>query len=517
MATRYNEYTGFIPARNPLDWAKITGGLVDTITKIGEEREAERQALDKLATDNAEIIQNTELGKTQTYDQLILAGSDKARNKLFEWNRQLKAGEIKPAQYKNLINNLKSSWSTFANTTKTFDQQMQEALRRQQEGLGSALELELNNKVAQLANLRNKVTDIDNNTGSFIIGELGENGLFDPSTIMDLRSVGKPGNIIDNKVDLDAIVDEKTKNIASWIKETGRTTTTDPLLNEATDRMIYDLSKAILNNPRAITSVLTDNTDGNYDFYSSTKELDAKIQDRVSKENEFRKQNNKSTLSGDDLTKFINGEKDKFIFLAQDDQGVYQPNPTNSQIKKANDATIDRIKSRLERKVELDEPQYRSSGGDDSTKTDNFAVATYISANKALDDGDFSNLDNDQYNFKGGVDKDGKKYVLVSRRAYDKKSGTYYDDPQAKQVRVYRSDALVQYMKGMENKNSVSIYNSGKDDFFKLNKYTLEGTYEADKNDKAKIPSASRAEWKKSGWTDAQINQAVKEGKIKVI
>ena len=513
MASRYNEYTGFIPASNPLDWAKITGGLVDTITKIGEEREAERQALDKLATDNAEIIQNTELGKTQTYDQLILAGSDKARNKLFEWNRQLKAGEIKPAQYKNLINNLKSSWSTFANTTKTFDQQMQEALRRQQEGLGSALELELNNKVAQLANLRNKVTDIDNNTGSFIIGELGENGLFDPSTIMDLRSVGKPGNIIDNKVDLDAIVDEKTKNIASWIKETGRTTTTDPLLNEATDRMIYDLSKAILNNPRAITSVLTDNTDGNYDFYSSTKELDAKIQDRVSKENEFRKQNNKSTLSGDDLTKFINGEKDKFIFLAQDDQGVYQPNPTNSQIKKANDATIDRIKSRLERKVELDEPQYRSSGGDgdDSTKTDDFAVSAYITANKALEQGDFSNLDNNQYNFSKGTDSSGKKYVLVSARAYDKKSGSYYDDPKAKKTRVYSADGLAQYIKGMDKQKGlhVSIYNRGKDDYIKLNNAKLEGSYE--------MPSASRADWRKAGWTDDQINQAQKQGKIKVI
>jgi hypothetical protein len=513
MASRYNEYTGFIPASNPLDWAKITGGLVETITKIGEEREAERQALDKLAKDNAEIIQNTELGKTQTYDQLILSGSDKARKKLFEWNRQLKAGQIKPAEYKNLINNLSTSWSTFANTTKTFDQQMQEALKRQQEGLGSALELELNNKVAQLANLRNKVTDIDNINGNFIIGELGENGLLDPSSIMDLRSVGKPGNIIDNKVDLDAIVDEKTKNIASWIKETGRTTTTDPLLNEATNRMIYDLSKAILNNPRAITSVLTDNTDGNYEFYSSPKEFDAKIQDRVAKENEFRKQTNKPALSGDELTKFINNQQDKLILLKQDDQGVYQPNLTNKQVEEADKATIDRIKSRLERKVELDEPQYRSSGGggDDSTKTDDFAVAAYISSNKALEQGDFSNLDNEQYNFSRGTDASGKKYVLVSSRAYDKKSGSYYDDPKAKKIRVYSADGLTQYIKGMDKQKAlpVSIYNSGKEDYRKLNNATLEGTYE--------VPTASRADWIKAGWSVDQINQAQKQGKIKVI
>jgi hypothetical protein len=484
MAYRNNEYTGYIPASNPIDWAKLTGGLVKTITGIGEEREAERQALDKLATDNAEIIQNTELGKTQTYDQLILSGSDKARKKIFEWNRQLKAGELKPAQYKNLMNNLSTSWATFANTTKTFDAQMQEALRRQQEGEGSDFELSLNNRIAELANLRNKVTDIDNSNGNFIVGELGINGLFDPSSIMDLRAIGKPGNILDNRIDLDAIVDEKTKGIASWLEEEGRTTTTDPLLNPAVKRMIFDLSNAILNNPRAIAGVLTNNTSGDYDFYYSDKELNAKIENRVAKENQFRTQNNKPTLSGDELTKFINDQKDKMIFSAQDDQGIYQPILTTSQVKKANDATIDRIKSRLERKVELDEPQYYGGGGGGggSSKVDpqNFAVAAYIASNRALDQGDFSNLDNDQYNFKKGSDS-GKKYVEITKRAYDERSGTYSNDPRAKKVKVYSADGLSQYVKGMDKQKNLptSIYNSGKNDFFKLNNYTLPGTYKA--------------------------------------
>jgi hypothetical protein len=514
MASRYNEYTGFIPADNPIDWATLTGGLVKTITGIGESREAERQALDKLATDNAEIIQNTELGKTQTFDQLVLAGSDKARNKIFDWNKKLKSGELKPAQYKNLINNLKTSWSTFANTTKTFDAQIQEALKRQQEGKGSAFELSNNNRIAELANLRNKITDIDDSNGNFIIGELGSNGLFDPSSIMDLRAIGKPGNILDDRIDLDAIVDEKTKGIASWLEEEGRKTTTDPLLNPAVERMMFDLSKAILNNPRAIAGVLTDNTDGDYDFYYSDKELNAKIEDRVAKENQFRTQYNKPTLSGDELTKFINDQKDKMIFSAQDEQGVYQPILTNSQVKKANDATIDRIKSRLERKVEFDEP-YRGGGGGggggSSTKTDDFAVSAYITANKALEQGDFSNLDNNKYNFSEGTDSSGKKYVLVSARAYDKRSGTYSNDPKAKKIRVYSANGLTQYIKGMDKQKAlpVSIYNSGKEDYRKLNNATLEGSYE--------MPSASRADWRKAGWTDDQINQAQKQGKIKVI
>jgi hypothetical protein len=368
MRSTYNQYTGFIPASNPIDWAKLTGGLVSTITGIGEEREAQRQALDKLQSDNTRILQNTELGKSQSLNQLILSGSNDGRQSMMEWNRLLKAGQITPVEYKNRINNLMDSWSTFANTAKSYDQQMQEALKRQQDGVGSGLELELNNRISQLGDLRNKKVQIDPNNGNFVIGQLDQNGLFDSSSIIDLRSISKPGNVMDNKVDLASIADEKTEGIASWIIETGNTTVTDALQNPAVQRTIYDLTQSILSNPRAITSILTDNTDGNYDFYYSDKDLYEKIQDRVNKENDFRKQNNKPVLSGNDIDQFIESEKGKFILLTQDDQGVYQPNLTETQIKEANRATNDAIKSRLTRKVEIDEPYRGGSGGGGGAK-----------------------------------------------------------------------------------------------------------------------------------------------------
>jgi hypothetical protein len=362
MASRYNEYTGFIPASNPIDWAKLTGGLISTITGIGEKREAEKQALDKLQSDNTKILQNTELGKSQSLNQLILSGSNDGRQSMMEWNRQLKSGQITPLEYKNRINNLMDSWSTFANTAKGYDQQMQEALKRQQEGLGSGLELELNNRLAQLGDLKNKKTQVDPNNGNFIIGQLDNNGLFDPSSVIDLRSISQPGNIIDNKVDLSTIVDEKTKGWESWTIELGAKTVTDALQNPAVQRARLDLANGILNNPRAITSVLKDNTDNGYDFYYNENDLNSKLQDRIANENELNKQLGKPALSGDALNKFIESEQNKFILLAQDDQGVYQPNLTNKQVEDAKQTVLDAIDSRLERKVELDEP-YRGGGG----------------------------------------------------------------------------------------------------------------------------------------------------------
>lgn len=366
-----NEYTGY-QAATPLDWAKLTGGLIKTVQGIGAEREAERLALDKLQSDNSKILQNAELGKSQNFNQLILSGSNDGRDAMMQWNRQLKAGEISPVEYRNRINNLMDSWSTFANTAKTYDQQMQEALKRQnpdENGFipGSGLELELNERISQLGDLRNKKTQVDPNNGNFVIGQLDQNGLFDPTSIIDTRSLGKPGNITDNRVNLSKIVDEGTKGWEEWVIESGATTITDALQNPAILRARLNLADGILSNPRAMTSVLVDNTDGDYDFYYNQRDMLSKIADRVDKQNELNNQLGKDELSGDELKKFIEDQKNKFILLSQDDQGVYQPNLTENQIKQAKQTALDAIDARLGRKVEIDEP-YRGGGGGSKEK-----------------------------------------------------------------------------------------------------------------------------------------------------
>jgi hypothetical protein len=361
------EYIGYRAADDTqVDWAKLTGGLVSTIKGIETEREAEKAALDKLASDNIKILQNTELGKTQTFDHLILGGSNMGRDKIFQWNKQLKNREINPVQYRNRINNLKASWSTFANTAKAYDQQMAETLKRQQaneKGFipGSELEATLNQRMAEFSNLRNKTFAITED-GEYVLGEFQENGILDPTSIIDLRAIANPSNIIDNRIDLDGIVDAGTKNLSEWTEEKGDTTTTDPLLSPYVQEAVLDLSNGILNNPRAISGVLTGHSGGKYDYYFDGKDLDSKLQERVAKKNEINEQLGKPKLSGQALNDFINSERNKFILLAQDNQSVYQPNLTEDQVKEAKKIVLNRINSRLERKVTTDEP-YRGGGG----------------------------------------------------------------------------------------------------------------------------------------------------------
>lgn len=366
MPSRYNEYTGYVPASNPIDWGKLTGGLVSTIQEIGASREAEKQALDKLQTDNAKILQNTELGKSQNFNQLILSGSNDGREAMMEWNKQLKAGQIKPVEYRNKINNLMDSWSTFANVSKGYDQQMQGVIKQQEEGTISAFGVFNNLELANFGDLKNKQGKVDRNSGAYMIGELGQDGLFLPSSVRDPRELAKPGNIMDNKINLQEVASDGTKDWASWMSEIKAETVSGKLANPAVQKVRVQLAKTICSNDRAMASVLADNV-GDYDFYTDEGQLAAKLQEKIDLQNEVNKNLGKGELSGDDLTKFKENEAKKLIFVSSDDQGVNQPRLTEEQRKAALDASYDAIDATLDKKVTQDEP-IRSGGVSGGTK-----------------------------------------------------------------------------------------------------------------------------------------------------
>jgi hypothetical protein len=507
-----NEYTGFIPASNPINWAKLTGGLAKTIQGIGAAREAERQALDQLQTENAKILQNTELGKSQTFNQLILSGSNDGRDAMMEWNKQLKAGIIKPAEYKNRINNLMDSWSTFANVAKTYDQQMQDVLKQQAEGTISSFGVFNNLELANFGDLKNKQGKVDRNSGTYMIGELGQDGLFLPSSVRDPRSLAKPGNIMDNKINLQEAASEGTKDWASWIKEIKAETVSGKLANPAVQKVRVQLANTIASNERAMASILSDNV-GDYDFYINENQFASKLQERVELQNEVNKNLNKPPLSGDELDKFKKQEAEKLIFVSGDDQGVNQPRLTEKQRQDALQATYDAIDATLDKKITEDEP-IRSGGGGGSAKEakkeaedNSIMLAGYKATVKAFGGDPDATISSGKWvSSSEGNDFGGLKQGYT----YTPKNGG---------IEVSRGRDVVFFAKTPKDLAQY-VYNGEPAEtglkWEKARKIAMSGSSKQSQK-KSEIPSASKVEWKKAGWSDSQINQALKEGKIKVI
>jgi hypothetical protein len=461
------EYAGF-KAAAPIDWAKLTSGLTTTIQGIGEKREVERQELDKLQTENAKILDNTELGKSQTFNELLLGGAGSGKENLVLWNKQLKAGIIKPLEYRNKVNNLMSNWSTLAKTAKTFDQQMQETIKLQQEGKGSGFSLYTNGLISEMGDLKSKKIQVDPNTGNVLIGKLNDKGMFDPNSIVDVRTLSQPGNMIDYKLDLTAAVDAGTKNIKSFVEEKGITTTTDPRKNPAVKQAMFDLAKSIASNPRAITSVLVDNTAKQYDFYYKEQDLKNKLDERADYRNEFLKSDGKSPMTASEREAYINEQKKLFIPVVLDANGTFQPNPTPEQQDEALKTVSNTIETRLEYKKELDEPQSSGGGGGGDSDSDkkssakSQAIAGYKATLRAwgadvdatISTGNF--VPGDGGSDFGGL-KGGYRYEKV-KDANGKTIVNVYQGTQREPIFTARSPKdLAQYAYGSSNPSKASL------------------------------------------------------------
>lgn len=364
-----NEYR--IPQNNPsvepIDWTSITKNLITEYSTIKKERELEKEKLDSLVDTNSKILEATQLGKSPSVNEFILKGTESGKSKMSEWNKLLKAGQISPSEYKKRINNLMDYWNQLAVTTKTYDERMQEIFKNQQpnekgEIKGSALELERANELAQYQDLKNKDVIIDD-IGKVYLGKLN-NGLLDPTSVTDTRSLNNFSNIIDNKVQLSSLVDEGTKNWKSFKLENGVTTTNDIRQNkDAYAKAKATLINGILSNDNAIASVLTDYTHDEYDYYLSNDDFRSRVEKRVKSENDARQLNNKPPMTEEEMKKFIDSQKSKFILLEHDDQGILQPRLTDEQSKAAFNAVDNEIEIRMGKEQSSDEPYRGGSGG----------------------------------------------------------------------------------------------------------------------------------------------------------
>jgi len=147
-------------------------------------------------------------------------------------------------------------------------------------------------------------------SGTYMIGELGQDGLFLPSSVRDPRSLAQPGNIMDNKINLQEAAAEGTKDWASWMKELKAETVSGKLANPAVQKVRVQLANTIASNERAMASILSDNV-GDYDFYADQNQFIAKLQQRIDLQNEVNKNLNKPALIGDALDKFKKEQAEK--------------------------------------------------------------------------------------------------------------------------------------------------------------------------------------------------------------
>jgi hypothetical protein len=422
MATR-QEYYGYLPPSQTLDLGKLTADLSKTISGIGERRTLEKEELDKIQTDNAKIIRDTELGKSQTFQTMTLNGAQGGVQKLNEWNKMLKAGQLSPKEYKQRMNTMMENWGTFANTVKTYDARMAEIQKQQQDGNASGIAVSSNEYFAQMSSLKDKQVFIDE-SGNMSMGKVDPNtGQLDPQSVESFRSMALPNNMVFDKVPLDKTVNDTVKLWKPYIEENGLSTIESVKSNKDLARKMADLTGGLTSNPRLTASILVDNTGSGYDVYFGQEDFNNKLGSMIQTENEARRISGEGPMSQAEQSEFAKEASGKLIEMRKDSTDTYQPVITEDQLARAKEAIEVAVSLQLGFKSTQDELPRPAKGDSSTEKPKNLDNAEVLSIRKAWANGDVEalrSLSGGKYFFKYAGDN---KTMLVYKKDPDSIDG----------------------------------------------------------------------------------------------
>jgi hypothetical protein len=397
------QYFGYTPSETRIDWSKLTGDLAQQLTDNENQRKAVLTELDKIESDNNSLVTNTERSKTQNLDELVLGGAQDAKAKMLNWSKALKSGQLTASEYRKRMNNLTEGWKAYANNMKAFDTRMQDAMARQQPGedgkiTGSGFEAAVNEQMAYLGELRGKKLIVNPEDGKVIIGTLNqETGLVDPNSIMDAMAIGNVSNTIDNRVDLLSMTSNIAKSFGDYSKSDASGTIKDPRQNAGMMKAKNDFIGGVLSSDRMTASILTDNTDDDYDYYFTPEQKQQKLNSMVNdqiqamketkkysseqiekKIAEFKKKNKKQaaineyrkklesetkSMTQEEINEFAKNAESKLILARLDDNNVYQPILTDQQKEAARAAIDASIMSQVDYSKTVNAPVKTSRGG----------------------------------------------------------------------------------------------------------------------------------------------------------
>jgi len=372
MATTRQNYGTFVPVE-AVDWGKAIGGLYNTINNIGLDREKQRQDLDKIMTDSISAINNSELLKTQSLQDYVLAGAENGRNVINDANKRLKAGQIKPAEYRSIINNVNSYWSSMSNSMKNFDTVNQELLMRQQPGEdgsppdGSEFEEFLLQKHAGLSDLRNSNYMFSPDSGEGYMVKI------DPATgqtkkVMNSLAIADKSNIMDQRYDFEKEIVTATRGMKqAYTMEDGTVTIKDPMKNPAVANSVVALITGMTNNPRTTAQALA--RYGGYDFYEDDEDRMQIIQSAINEEEQSRSILGKKPLTESEKENLAKNVSYRMIKVSLDQNNRYQPQITPEQQKDAEDILRDLIVAQFPMSRTEDEPRAPRTGRGGSKDT----------------------------------------------------------------------------------------------------------------------------------------------------
>jgi hypothetical protein len=478
-----------------VDWGKIASDLTEKLTTVEAGREAKRKEIDEVTQGFVNEINAVDAGHSQSMGTFIQDSANSTKQYTLLQQKLLKQGKIDPNQYKMNLQNQKDSWTSFTNVTKNWNANYDRFVDMQAKGLVGQQAADQMELLGNMQNFQNKKSFIDPASGNLYVAEYDKNGNIDTTKFQPQSATGlfKIMGDIPVKVNVTAEV-AKNNKIADFKKVVGNRSISDPTIRPEYEKMSDQIANSVLSTDRSIGSVLMDTVGG----YTTTYQPDP---------SKYTAEEKAADKAG------------KLIIYKRDGTGNYNPGDfTPAQIEEAKKAVKDNLRSQLGYESEVIKT---TGGGGGSGGGPTWLQQQNWQSKQPI----IGEVVKDVRGYKG------KNVVAIDNAAFPiGKTGDYknireigYSPKLGKTYIKYDMYTKVQnpddFTSGIK-KGEVVIEDGDPEFSTTLTRLGLVRSQlqvlKPGSNTTTSVPTATRADWKASGWTDQQINQGVKEGKIKV-
>lgn len=315
------EYISYAGRPKPVDWLGIAKGAISDIDKIEEDRQKQREALEKSADDLVAASKEYKPGQSGSLNTLVLNGADRVRSTTLDLKKKLMSGQITPTEYKTNVAKMSEDWKYFGDFAKSYNDIINKGIEYLNTDNASKLGVYLIDKQSKLSDVANKQVVVDPTNYGVV--------MTDPDTgmVVDFKSLLNPENQTPKRLDVITEVERFTKGLGETSKYVNGIWTTSPILKDANEyqKAKVNFTKSMLQDARGAASILSDYV-GGYDFYETEQQK-----------------------------KDIEAAGGKAIQLVQGPNGIVTPKLTAAQEKEAGDVLDRLVDSRVD--IEKEQPR----------------------------------------------------------------------------------------------------------------------------------------------------------------
>ena len=264
-----NEDLTELRLKGQIDWNTLSKEIVQNINNVKENREGRINAISEATKKLADQAENNPIGRNTNLNDFSYDLTDIIKKSSYQDYTLLKSGEISSNDYLKTISGRADQIKNVYDTIDGWNTNMEEVLKRNEEGLSSEFELDFLEKITGIADFNKLKPMIVPSTGRLAFAS--QDG--DITHILDDRQMKLAAQFRANKVDLNASLAPKIEqsgmyanqflgtggSVVEFLSQTGDDQTPEGIERRKQMNAYLDsIADEVLANPYTTASILTD-------------------------------------------------------------------------------------------------------------------------------------------------------------------------------------------------------------------------------------------------------------------